>query len=224
MQVIPIGDSIPTRRAPVVTLGLIAVNAVAFLWQYLVVGLEPSVYMGGVIPIEILTLQDLPPPDLVPPPFTILTSMFLHGGFAHVAGNMLFLWIFGNNVEDELGRGRFLLFYIGCGLAAALAQLGVSAAAQDLATPMVGASGAIAGVLAAYVAMFPGAPVTTWIPPLFVVRLRAGIFIGVWFAMQLIGALFGGGHGGGVAFTAHVAGFVAGWIWVKLRPPRRRTG
>jgi len=222
--VIPIGDDIPTRRAPVVTLGLIVVNVAAFLWQYLVVGLEPSVHMGGVVPIEIFSLQDVPPRDLVPPPFTILTSMFLHGGFAHVAGNMLFLWIFGNNVEDELGRGRFLLFYLACGLVAALAQLGVSAAAGDLATPMVGASGAIAGVLAAYVAMFPGAPVTTWIPPIFVVRLRAWIFIGIWVAMQLLGALFGGGHGGGVAFMAHLGGFAAGFVLVKLWPPRRRAG
>src|SRR6185369_2330341 len=131
--------------------------------------------VGGAIPYEILTFHDVRPLDLVAPPFTILTSMFLHGGLMHVGGNMLFLWIFGNNVEDVLGRGRFVVFYLACGVAAAIAQVGVTA----LGVPMVGASGAIAGVLAAYMVLFPRARVLTLVPIFFFIRLiyvPAGFF------------------------------------------------
>mgnify|MGYP001348790684 CR=1 FL=1 len=145
---IPLKDDLPTERAPLVTWALIAANVAAWLWQ-LQVGLEPSVLRGGAIPYEILTFRDVEWRALVPPPLTILASMFLHGGWLHLGFNMLSLWIFGNNVEDALGRARFVGFYLVAGVAAALAQTLASAASGDVLVPMVGASGAIAGVLAA---------------------------------------------------------------------------
>jgi membrane associated rhomboid family serine protease len=219
--VIPLKDDIPVKRPPVLTVTLVVLNAAAFLWQVLVVGLPLSVQIGGAIPYEILTLRDLPPRDLVDPPFTILTSMFLHGGFMHVAGNMLFLWIFGNNVEDVLGRVRFLALYFASGIVAAIAQVVVSALAGDpsiLLVPMVGASGAIAGVLAAYMLLFPRARVLTLIPIFFIIRLvylPATFFIGGWFVIQLVSAIFGS-ESSGVAFVAHIGGFITGWIFVRL--------
>jgi membrane associated rhomboid family serine protease len=224
-RVIPLKDDIPVSRPPVVTIALIAANVAAFLWQLTVVGLPLSVRVGGAIPYEILTLRDVPPPDLVAPPFTILTSMFLHGGFMHIAGNMLFLWIFGNNVEDILGRARFVLFYLVCGILAALCQVAVAAVSGDeasLLVPMVGASGAIAGVLAAYMVLFPRARVLTLVPIFFFIRLiyvPAGFFIGLWFVLQLLSA-FVGDQGSGVAFVAHVGGFVTGFVLVKTLAPR----
>jgi membrane associated rhomboid family serine protease len=222
--VIPLKDDIPVSRPPVVTVTLIAINVVAFLWQVLVAGLDASVLAGGAIPYEILQLRDIRPPDLVPPPFTILTSMFLHGGFMHIAGNMLFLWIFGNNVEDALGRARFVLFYLTCGIVAGLAQVATAALASDPSTqliPMVGASGAIAGVLAAYMVLFPRARVLAAVPIFFFIRLiyvPAAFFIGLWFLIQLASAALGS-QAGGVAFVAHVGGFVAGFVLVKLLGP-----
>jgi membrane associated rhomboid family serine protease len=232
--VIPLKDDIPVRRPPIVTIALLAANIAAFLWQVAVVGLPLSVQVAGAIPYEIVSLRDLPPLDLVPPPFTLFTSMFLHGGFMHLAGNMLFLWIFGNNVEDVLGRGRFLLFYQGCGTAAALAQVAVTAVGADeaaLLVPMVGASGAIAGVLAGYMVLFPHARVLTLVPIFIFIRLiyvPAGFFIGLWFVIQLLSAFFGS-EGSGVAFVAHVGGFVTGFVLVKMMVPRhgwraRRAG
>ena len=223
-SVIPLKDDIPVSHAPVVTVALIATNAAVFLWQVMI-GLPLSVEVGGAIPYEILTLRDVGPQDLVPPPFTLLTSMFLHGGFMHIAGNMLFLWIFGNNVEDVLGRLRFLLFYLACGTVAALSQVGVTALGGDppaLLVPMVGASGAIAGVLAAYMLLFPRARVLTLVPIFIFIRLiyvPAGFFIGLWFALQLASALLGG-SGSGIAFVAHIGGFASGFALVKLAGPR----
>jgi membrane associated rhomboid family serine protease len=221
--VIPLKDDIPTLRAPVVTIALISANAAAFLWQVVVVGLPLSVQIGGAIPYELLTFRDVPPLDLVPPPFTILTSMFLHGGFMHIAGNMLFLWIFGNNVEDALGRGRFLAFYLACGVAAAVVQALATATGADeraLLVPMVGASGAIAGVLAAYLVLFPRARVLTFIPIfLGLVYVPASLYLGLWFLLQILNA-FAGDGAGGVAFMAHVGGFISGWVLVKLFGPR----
>jgi membrane associated rhomboid family serine protease len=223
--VIPLKDDIPVTRAPLVTVALISANVAAFLWQ-LTVGLPYSVQVGGAIPYEVLSLRDLRPLDLVPPPFTVLTSMFLHGGFMHIAGNMLFLWIFGNNVEDALGRAKFTLFYVACGVAAAIAQMGVAFAGGDassLLVPMVGASGAIAGVLAAYMVLYPRARVLTLVPIFFFIRLMyipAGFFIGAWFVIQLASALVGS-DGSGVAFVAHIGGFVTGYVLVKVMKPRR---
>jgi membrane associated rhomboid family serine protease len=224
--VIPLKDDVPVSRAPIATIALITANVSVFLWQMLVVGLPFSVQIGGAIPYEILTFRDVGPPDIVAPPLTILTSMFLHGGFVHIAGNMLFLWIFGNNVEDVLGRARFVAFYLACGVIAALAQVGVMALGADPSTllvPMVGASGAIAGVLAAYMVLFPRARVLTLVPIIFIFRLfyvPASFFIGLWFVLQLLSALLGS-DGSGVAFVAHVGGFVTGWVLVKVMAPSR---
>lgn len=224
---IPLKDDVPLSRPAVATVALIAANTAAFLWQVLGVGLPYSVEIGGAIPYEILTFRDVPPRDLVEPPFTILTSMFLHGGFLHIAGNMLFLWVFGNNVEDTLGHGRFLVFYLLCGIAAGAAQIAVAAGAGDpssLLVPMVGASGAIAGVLAAYMVLFPRARVLTLIPIFVFIRivyLPASFFIGLWFVIQLVSAFLGNG-GSGVAFVAHVGGFIAGWLLLRPFLPRHR--
>jgi len=219
--VLPLHDDLPTRRTPVVTWLLIALNAGAFAWQILGDGLARSVQEGGVIPYEILTLQDVWPRALVPPPFTIFTAMFLHGGLAHLGSNLLFLWIFGNNVEDAMGRGRFTAFYLVSGVAAALAQVLASAASGSLEAPMVGASGAIAGVLAAYLRLFPGARVLT-LAFVFVVWLPAWIVLGLWILSQVLAVLGGGAPG--VALFAHIGGFAAGWLLVKrFLPPRHGT-
>jgi len=216
--VIPLKDDLPTERTPIVTYALVAANVVAFLWQ-LQVGLDVSAFRGGAIPYEILRFQDIEWRDIVPPPFTILTSMFLHGGWVHLGFNMLSLWIFGNNVEDALGRMRYLGFYLLAGIAAALVQTVASAASGDELVPMVGASGAIAGVLAGYLVLFPSARVLTAIVLVVFVRLTylpARFFILGWFAIQVASVLFGGAPGGGVAFFAHIGGFAAGYLLVRV--------
>jgi membrane associated rhomboid family serine protease len=224
---IPLRNDIPVRRTPAVTWGLIAANVLAFLWQ-LSVGINLSALIGGVIPYEVMTFRDIGPRDLVPPPFTALTSLFLHGGLLHLGGNLLFLWVFGPNVEDVLGRLRFLGFYLASGVAAAIAQTLLSVAAGDPLVPMVGASGAIAGVMGAYIVFFPRARVLTAVPIFVFIRfmhLPASFFIGLWFALQLLYA-FVGGSGSGVAFFAHVGGFVFGWLVTKalVLTQRRRRG
>jgi membrane associated rhomboid family serine protease len=223
--VIPLKDDLPTGRVPIVTIALVAANVLAFLWQ-LSVGLQNSVLRGGAIPYEILTFQDVELRDVVPPPFTILTSMFLHGGLAHIGMNMLTLWIFGNNVEDALGRVRFLAFYLFAGIAAALTQTVAAAMSGDALVPMVGASGAIAGVLAAYLVLFPQARVLTVLIIVFFVRLQylpATFFIGFWFVLQVLSVVFGGDPN--VAVFAHIGGFVTGFLLVRVlgRRPRWRA-
>ncbi len=224
--VIPLKDDLPSSRPALVTVTLIAVNVAVFLWQVLGTGIEASVRIGGLVPAQLLG-YDFGPPALLPPVVTVLTSMFLHGSFLHIAGNMLFLWIFGNNVEDAFGHLRFLAFYLVAGVAAALAQTGASAVTggNELVIPMVGASGAISGVLAAYWLMFPRARVLTVVPIIIFIQLiylPAWFFLGAWFVLQLLGALLGGGAGG-VAFMAHVGGFVAGLLLALAWRPRRRS-
>jgi len=226
--VFPLRDDIPGERIPIITWAVLAANLAAFGWQ-LATGLERSVLVGGAIPYELLTFQDVWPRDVVPPPLTVLTSMFLHGGLMHLAGNMLSLWIFGNNVEDALGRGRFLAFYLLSGLAAAAAQTLATAvgaaglvgpdAAAVLSVPMVGASGAIAGVMAAYMVLFPHARVHTLVI-VFLLRVPAVLFIGLWFLLQVLAVVQGGSPG--VAFFAHIGGFLAGLA--LLRALGRRPG
>jgi len=215
-RVIPLKDDNPTERTPVVTYAIVAANVVAFVWQ-LQVGLELSAFRGGAIPYEILTFRDIELRDIVAPPFTILTSMFLHGGVVHLGFNMLSLWIFGNNVEDALGRIRFLLFYAVTGIVAALTQTFASAVSGDVLVPMVGASGAIAGVLAGYLVLFPRSRVLTAVVIVFFVRLTylpARLVIGVWFVLQILSAVFGGARS--VAVFAHIGGFVAGFLLVRF--------
>ena len=175
----------------------------------------------GLIPGELLGGQDLPPTIPVPLWLTFLTSIFLHGGFMHLLGNMLYLWIFGDNVEDAMGSGRFLLFYVLCGLAASLSQIAVG---PGSAIPMIGASGAIAGVLAAYFMLFPYARIVTIIPIFFflrIVSLPAVFLLGFWFILQVLNGAGTLGSASGVAWFAHIGGFVAGAVLVF---PFRRRG
>ena len=171
----------------------------------------------GVTPATLLGDARLPPElYLVPPVATVFSSMFLHGGFMHLAGNMLYLWIFGNNIEDSMGHTRFVIFYLLCGVAAVLAQAWPN---PDSTIPMIGASGAISGVLGAYLLLFPRAHVLVLIPlGAFsrLVPLPAMVVLGFWFVLQLISSAFTDGSQGGVAFGAHIGGFVAGMILIPV--------
>jgi membrane associated rhomboid family serine protease len=211
-------------------LTLLAVNVGIFAYELSLGGdqqLNQLFYSAGVIPTEFTTGVDLPPP----PPLgmtwtTLITSMFLHGGFLHIGGNMLYLFIFGDNVEDRLGHVRFLIFYFICGIAAGLTHIFFNAAST---VPSVGASGAIAGVLAAYLRLFPSAQVRTLLilgPFITLTRLPAGILILFWFVIQFVSSLLALGatsdQSGGVATWAHVGGFVTGFVLAQFITPRRQ--
>jgi membrane associated rhomboid family serine protease len=217
---VPLYDDNPTRRPPVVTCFLIGLCVGAFLWQ-LAHDQRQILFGFGMIPAVLFGSAHLAPYlRAVPPWATLLTSMFLHGGWFHLIGNMLFLWIFGNNVEDALGHARYLLLYLASGIAAALVQAASSPASH---VPMIGASGAIAGVLGAYLLLYPRANVHVfvWIVIVFrVVNIPAAILLGLWFAMQLVSGLARGPGTPGVAFWAHVGGFVTGMILVAVLRPR----
>jgi rhomboid family protein len=221
---IPLRDDNPIRGTPVVVIGTIALCVIVFLWQ---LSLPPSaaagVYSLGFIPALLFGRAELPGAP-VPAPLTIVTSMFLHGGLMHLAGNMLYLWIFGDNIEDRLGRGRYIAFYLLCGAVAALAQALPDVASQ---TPMIGASGAISGVLGAYIVLYPRANVLVALP-LFIVfytfRVPALVVLGVWFVGQLLSSLAAQQQGGGgVAFGAHIGGFIAGVVLIRLFLRDRRA-
>jgi len=220
---LPLYDDNPIRQTPVVTYGLIGMCVGAFLWQ---LGQDPQVvaYQFGMIPARLFGYRQLSPQlAIIPPWATIFTSMFLHGGWFHLGGNMLFLWIFGNNIEDLLGRARYLLLYLSSGAAAALIQ---ALSARHATIPMIGASGAVAGVLGAYVMTYPRANVhcLVWIVIFFwVVTVPAWILLGLWFLMQLMSGLAAGPSSPGVAFWAHVGGFATGiFLYLLLRPPQVR--
>jgi membrane associated rhomboid family serine protease len=215
---IPIRDVIPSRTTPGVTITLIALNVVVFLFQLLLSerAMDAFIFAFGVVPAQLSILS-------------IFTSMFVHGGLAHLAGNMLFLWIFGDNVEDRLGHGRFIVFYLLCGVAAALAQVALN---PESLLPMVGASGAIAGVMGAYLVLYPRSRVLMLFPfPVFLFELPAIVFLGVWFFAQFLNGVNQlpifeqDAISGGVAFWAHVMGFIAGVFLVVLmrRPERTRV-
>jgi membrane associated rhomboid family serine protease len=214
---IPLRDDNPTRTVPFVNYGLIAACVLVFLWQAsLGPRMEASIYGYGLIPDVLLGDARLPPEiATVPAWLTVFTSMFLHGGWLHLIGNMLYLWIFADNVEDRFGHGRFLAFYLLCGVGAALAQALPEPGSQ---IPMVGASGAISGVLGAYMIMFPRAHVLVLIPLGVLTRLvplPALLVLGLWFAMQLLSEMFAPA-GAGVAFRAHIGGFVVGMVLLPL--------
>ena len=220
----------PTRRFPVVTVGLIVLNVLVYLWEVGGSGLEAHVYEWGYYPCDIEGPCVGPAVGHAPLWAMTFSSMFMHGGLLHLGGNMLFLWIFGNNVEDALGHVKFLLWYLAAGLAATAVQTFVTLQwgnAQEASIPNVGASGAIAGVLGAYFLLHPRAGVLTAIVLGFFFVLReipAIFFLGIWFLFQLIEGGFGIVHpesGGGVAFFAHVGGFVFGLLTVRLLASRR---
>ena len=213
----PLSDVIPSRTTPVVTVGLIVVNALVFLFEVTLTDRQLQLFAltYGVVPAEFTWT-------------TVLTSMFLHGGWLHFLGNMLYLWIFGDNVEDRLGHVRYLLFYVFCGAAAALGQTAI----QPYSTvPMIGASGAIAGVMGAYFVLFPHSRVLTAVFIFFfldLIEIPAVFFLGIWFLMQFfsgVGSLSADAAQGGVAFWAHIAGFfvggVGGLLWRGVEANRR---
>lgn len=215
---IPLRDDNPTTLKPVITVGLIALCTLAFFWQLsLGAHAEAVIQALGVMPATLFGSQR-PSPELmqVPAALTIVTSMFLHGGWMHLIGNMLYLWIFGNNVEDAMGHGRFILFYLFCGVAAVLAQ---ALPAPDSTIPMIGASGAISGVLGAYLLLYPHARVLVLIPLGYFSRmlyLPAMLVLGFWFLLQLLNTFLADPNQPGVAFGAHAGGFIAGMLLVPL--------
>jgi rhomboid family protein len=215
----PISDDNPRLNTPYVTWSVIGVCVVVFFWQ---VSLganagEIAVYQYGMVPARLFGTAELDPALVeVPAWATLFTSMFMHGGWMHLGFNMLFLWIFGDNVEDSMGHVRYLAFYLACGVAAALAQAVVN---PNSTIPMIGASGAISGVLGAYLLLHPRATVRTVIfLGIFVtmMHLPALIVLGLWFLMQLVSAAFSTSGEAGVAFWAHVGGFVAGLALVPF--------
>jgi membrane associated rhomboid family serine protease len=212
------------RIVPLVTYSVLLACLIVFVWQSTlpVVAQQRAILSLGLIPAVLFGHAALPPMlDVVPPTATIFTSMFLHGGIMHLAGNMLFLWIFSDNVEEALGHVRFALFYALCGVAAALAQALPDVSSQ---IPMIGASGAVSGVLGAYLLLYPHARVVLMAPVGFSLRpvkLPAIVVLGFWFLLQLVSSLLVGGEGGGVAFRAHLGGFVAGMFLVTLLRPGR---
>lgn len=253
-SLIPIHDENPTSRFSWLTVALIAINVLVFFTQpsfgqpdprspEAVCAVSQYFYQWGTVPWEVTRGETPPPPSEVPTGLrdayqiceipqniagksiylSLVTSMFIHGGFMHIAGNMLFLWVFGNNIEDRLGKVRFILFYLICGVAAALAHVYGNTGS---AIPTVGASGAVAGLLGAYLILFPRARITT-ILPLFiiwqVIKVPAIVVLGLWFVSQF---LIGAGQqlgGAGVAWLAHVGGFVAGIILIIPFGGRRKN-
>jgi hypothetical protein len=216
---IPIRDQIPTRRVPVVNYLLIAANIIVFILQWLAGSeQEALVWQFALIPAQVTAGLDLG--DIA----DILTSMFMHGGIAHIAGNMLYLWIFGDNVEDAMGPGKYLAFYLVGGVVASLTHILTNSGSQ---IPTVGASGAIAAVLGAYLVLYPQSRVQTIIPLGYFMRitlLPASVVLGMWFVLQLFSGFLslGGPDVGGVAFWAHIGGFVSGVLLAKLLANRRR--
>jgi membrane associated rhomboid family serine protease len=234
---IPLRDILPTRRFPAITVAIICINVLVFLYQLILGrGVGDFIAAYAMTPYEIANGTDLvgvvrdlgfshvPGPPLIY--LTLFTSMFMHGGFMHVGGNMLYLWIFGNNIEDALGRFRFILFYLVCGLAAHAAQIAVG---RESLIPTIGASGAISGVLGAYLVLYPKARVLTLVFLGYfirVVQLPAFLLLIFWILMQSFQGFASLGMGqvarGGVAWFEHIGGFAAGLILIKLFAPRIR--
>jgi membrane associated rhomboid family serine protease len=209
---IPLKDDNPTQRFPYVTVFLIALNCLIFFYQvFSISGPEYLIIKMGVIPYEITHLTQIAGVPRISPPLTLLTSMFLHGSLFHLLGNMLYLWIFGNNIEDRLGTARLIILYFLSGLGASLVHILFN---FNSTTPVIGASGAIAGILGAYLILFPNARVLTFVFLIFIIRIipiPAAFVLGIWFLGQLLNV----GLGGGVAWFAHIGGFLLGIVLIK---------
>jgi len=232
--VFPLKDDQPVRSAPVMTVAIITLNVLVFLYQLslqLGISIEVDnpplaaetarefVLEFGLIPCRLAGLCPVPA-DQPPPPFTVFSSMFLHGGVFHLVGNMLYLWIFGNNVEDTLGHVRYTIFYLLSGVAAAVTQVLVAPASY---VPVIGASGAVSGVLGAYLFLFPHSNVLTLVMFGFfwrVLRIPAVLVLGFWIVVQIANGLGSFGAASGVAWFAHIGGFFAGMLLLLLLRPR----
>jgi len=222
---IPIGDSVRTRTFPYVNIAIIIASFLVFFYE---VGFASNInklfFDWAVVPAELTDYLDNPGDHSLRVLFTPITAMFLHGGWFHIGGNMIFLWVFGDNVEDALGHVGYLAFYCFCGIAATAAQVWVD---PNSSVPMVGASGAIAGVLGAYLVLYPRATIATLIMPFFfwTAYIPAFLLIGFWFFIQLFNGVasigYAVGASEGVAWWAHVGGFVAGFLLLWLFRPRR---
>jgi membrane associated rhomboid family serine protease len=225
-MVIPLHDDNPTAGKPYVTVGILITCVLTYLWHHLLlsdVGTQQAAYAFGLVP-AVLTGREMLPADItaIPAWATVFTSMFMHGGFWHLAGNMLYLWVFGNNIEDAMGHVRFLVFYLLCGTAAVIAQVLPN---PGSIIPMVGASGAISGVLGAYMLLFPRARVLLGLPLGFLIvqlgRFPAIWVLAAWFVMQLVMGTVAAAREtaetqGGIAFGAHIGGFIAGLVLVAV--------
>jgi membrane associated rhomboid family serine protease len=224
---IPLRDAIPSQSFPAVTVLLITLNVLAFLYELsLGEALDVFIMQYGAVPLRFILAGQMEEVSPLQRFLPVLTSMFLHGGWLHLGGNMLYLWIFGDNVEDRLGHIRFLAFYLACGLVAALTQIYIHPTSK---IPMVGASGAVAGVLGAYLLLFPYSRVLALIPIIFffqIVELPAVLFLAFWFLMQFLNgaiAITAATYAtGGVAWWAHIGGFVSGVALAYLFPKRKR--
>lgn len=235
----PIGDDNSDRTmTPYVNYIIIALNVIVFVFLQGMSGDSPFTFSYAAVPGEILTGHDIVTnarvitdpntgdrftmpglgPTNIPVYFTLITSMFMHGGFAHIAGNMLYLWIFGDNIENAIGHKRYLLFYLLCGVIASLSHVfATKLLGQNLLIPSLGASGAISGVLGAYILLFPKRRVTMFLFR-FISHVSAFWAIGIWILFQIINGLgmLGGSEAGGVAYAAHIGGFLAGLVLIKL--------
>ena len=240
----PIGDDNSDRTiTPYVNYIIIALNVLVFVFLQKLSGDNVFTYSYATVPAEILSGHDIVTsakiltdpatgeqvtmPGLGPTPipvyFTLITSMFMHGGIAHIAGNMLYLWIFGDNIENAIGHKRYLIFYLLCGIIASLSHVfATKLLGQNLLIPSLGASGAISGVLGAYILLFPRRRVTVLIIR-FIVPVSAFWAIGIWILFQIINGLgmLGGSNASGVAYAAHIGGFIAGMVLIKFFVPRR---
>lgn len=212
---LPLRDDIPSERRPVITYLIVGINVLVFFYELLLSrdGLQDFFISYGVVPINIIYGENL---------YTLFTAMFIHANFAHILGNMLYLWIFGDNVEDSLGRFWFIIMYLLSGLVGSFAHILV---VPDSAIPTIGASGAVSGVLGAYLVLYPNARVLTLVPLGFFLRillLPAGLFLGFWIFLQLLyGFSSIGGHSG-VAYFAHIGGFIVGLFFGLIFRRRRR--
>jgi membrane associated rhomboid family serine protease len=225
MFFLPLFDDNKSKTMPVITIGLILICALVFLGQISGTSEDKNIffYVYGAIPAVVTGRENLPPNiGVIPPWASLVTSTFLHGGWLHILGNMLFLWIYGDNVEDNMGRIRFVIFYLICGVAASLTHVMIDPSST---TPLVGASGAIAGVMASYLMMFPRARIRVIMVILIFIRFTyfpAFVVIGIWAVLQIIAVPYSlSSDGGGVAYFAHIGGFVAG---LALTPLFKKRG
>jgi len=224
---IPIGDSVRARTFPYVNVAIISANFLVFLYEVgFVSNIDRFFFDWAVVPAELTDYLGNTGDHPLRVLFTPITAMFLHGGWLHIVGNMIFLWVFGDNVEDAVGHLRYLGFYLLCGIAATAVQVGVDPNSQ---VPMLGASGAIAGVLGAYLVLYPRATIATLIMPFFfwTAYVPAFLLIGFWFFLQLFNGVasigYAVGASEGVAWWAHVGGFSAGFLLLWFFRPRRRS-